>query len=295
MLSGICWKSSVGLVIWGEAARVQQMLNRYQWLPIRGIEILRSRLYEVTSLDFLVNWPNISYLRIIATGVSSYAPITTLRSLKELRIEGVERTKGLDLDLAPLSSLCRLDIEGFIGEDFTFSAPSLRALGLMGYTGADLSWLNRFPHIEELTLMNGRLNNVSHLELAESLTWLCITSQRKLHDFSGLSHCNNVKFLWIELCPYFADIALLQKLTKLETVRIIDCDKLLNIQVLADMPAICHIHLHTKGAQQDFKLFQACAHIESLYISTQSKAEEQYWQTKNRSYKLIRPDLRANC
>lgn len=296
MLSNLHWKPSVGLVISGEMTWVRQALDRYRWIPIRAVEILGAQGSEDTNLDFLTSCQNISYLKIHVPGIASYAPIAAMRFLKELRIEGIEKKAGgRNLDFSPLSSLCRLHLDGFIGEDCVFTVPSLRALGLVGYTGPNLSWLDHLPGLEELALLGGELTDVSHLRLAENLTWLSIASQRKLHDFLGLSACPSVRFVWVERCPHFSDVALLQKLAALETVRVIDCGELSNIQVLVDMPTIRHIHLHMQGARQDFKLFRACSNIESLYISAQSKAEEKYWQAKNKPYGLIRPDLRAHC
>lgn len=169
---------------------------------------------KIESLQFLLNIPNIKYLKIIGDCVD-FNPLYQLKQLKLLTITGsndihIYRIEGLE----SFSTLYPNNVKGLD------MAKSLKSLKLVdGYNTSNLHNLYFLSNLEKLdTLFLGNLNitTLEGLENLKNLKVLILENMKKLESINQLSGIKNkLKNLRIENCNKIQDFNSIKYLSEL--------------------------------------------------------------------------------
>jgi hypothetical protein len=117
--------------------------------------------------------------------------------------------------------------------------------------------------------------------------------QTGLENFHGLSGHPALGFLWIEACPKLGTLEWLGGMERLETLRILDCGKIVGIEVFRSLHCLRHLHIHGAiiVAADDFTFLRNLQNIESVVLKEMSNADIEYWKKRSKRYDLLRSDL----
>jgi len=286
-------RPSVGLVLKGAVDDVRQAARLARYLPINGVEIIGYGSPANPSCEFLRGLPTIKFARIYAYQLMELESIGSLRRLEQLRLQHVGSDKTISVDLGLLPHLTDVHLEWFRGAESIFGAKHLQALGLVYCRLSSSEQFGRLTTLKRLFLSSRGLTEVDAFRRLSSLKWLCLADQRKLSDFSGLTHHPTLVFLWIEACRKLGSLEWLVGMPRLETLRILDCGTINGIEVLQSIPRLKHVHIHgeVKVVASDFTFLRGLPNLESVFIRGMPRAEADYWAKRNARYDLTRQDL----
>jgi hypothetical protein len=283
----------VGLVLTGTVDQVRQAARRALTWPIRGIEITGHERAADPSCNFIVDLQELRFVRLYAAPLTNIECLQRLPRLRHVSISRVARRQSIPIDFASLPALERADIEWFEGAETIFEARRLRSLVLANYPASSSKAFESLSELTALDLPAGRLTEIDACRQLPALRWLALAMQHKLINFDGLSQ-SALGFLWIEGCQQLRTLEWLAGMEHLETLRILDCGKIVGAEVFSSLPCLRHIHIHgdVRLEIKDFAFLKNLPGIESVFLKGMPADEAEYWKKRNKRYGLLRADLR---
>ena len=201
---------------------------------------------RLTDLDFLAFFPTIRRLSIELFWLTNIDGFSAVRDLDEFDFG---RTKKKSYSLRFLSrfrSIKKLHIEGHRKDiDVLTSLPDLSVLSLRSVTLSDAILMTQFPKLRRLAIKLGGTTNLSDLSRLSDLTKLELWLIRGLTDLSFLEDMVSLEGLHLEALRNVTSLPSFRKLTKLRGVLLEKLPGVIDLQPVADAPALERLILYS--------------------------------------------------
>jgi hypothetical protein len=233
-----------GLVLKGTIDQVRQAARRARMWPIKGVEIIGHERAADPSCAFIAGLQTLRFVRLFAAPLTDMQSLQLLPNLRHLVISHVAKGQSISIDFASLPALERAEVEWFQGAATIFRAKKLRSLALANCPSSSSEAFENLRSLTSLRLSAGRLTEIEALKELPELRWLALLKQTGLENFHGLSGHPALGFLWIEACLKLGTLEWLAGMERLETLRILDCGKIVGIEVFRSLHRLRHIQIH---------------------------------------------------
>lgn len=220
------------------------------------------------SLDFLANFPNLTFLRVTRNEFNDIYIINNLRAIKHLFI----RSHYSDsLDFSNMSNLNYLNVENVGRLDLsTIQSEKLESICIKHATNAIASHVEYFKQLKSVVINYGKLQSLEpllqspfleQLELKNctprseewnftesALTALSNLKLVELYNFRHdpkplLSHCSEVLNLFLQSCPKTASISFIKRMPKLRQLILRDCKTIDSLEPIYERGWIDHLEI----------------------------------------------------
>lgn len=195
--------------------------------------------YDDTS--FLAPLPNLSGIDLVQLGNTDLGGLTTLRTLKQLRLNIYGKAK---VDLSFFSELHRLDVLWKNGYTHLERCKQLERLAVLSPAMQVHESIRELEQLGELVLFgSGRTD----LRFVPDSVWsLRLTRCAKLNDISRLPELPSLKELWVQECAGFSSVEAVAECARLESVIIEDVKCINTLKPLLKLTRLRTLVLSTR-------------------------------------------------
>lgn len=204
-----------------------------------GIAISPLGGFNLPDLSFLLRFPSVEHLTILHAEMLDISAISSLDRLKYLQISGVPRQA---IDLTHFSQLRELRVRWWPKLQFGESIRSLEILSLSNYSphNCDLSGLPEIPKLKNLDIVQSHRLTLSGVDRFPHLNKLTIAYLPGLTDLSPLSAFRTgvMETLEFQNCPKISnhdEVKVIQSLRRLAFNR---CGKIPSLRFLDNLTVL---------------------------------------------------------
>jgi len=249
-------------------AEIEKLVNAMATGAADGVCISAWHGFSATNLEFLSEVPN---LRILAVTDAAKVDISSIAKLTGLEYLAIDEASG-SIDFQVFPCLTELRLQEGKGRSLPIAGlPGLRRLALWGCKENTLQFLENYPQLEHLEIIQARrLVSMDGVENASKITQLNVSycakleaidavgrlvelrslqfeNVKKISDYASLARLTQLKRLFIKKAAELTSLGILRHLTNLESlvlrkVKIGDSD----LSPLLGLPKLQHLHLDNK-------------------------------------------------
>lgn len=184
---------------------------------ITGLEINISLGYPNLSVEFLKNFIFITMLNVIDQPLQNTDEINLLRDLKELSLDSYFYTP-IDFDNFPNLETC--NIHWTPNAINLFKRHNLKTLSITSYKGKSSKDFSLLHRLENLSIINSPIEEISDLAILKNLRYLDLTLLRKLSSLHGIENLTKLEFLTVDNCHKINSIEEISNLVNLKELSI---------------------------------------------------------------------------
>ena len=246
---------------------------------------IKKALVVGDNIDFLRSCPSLEELHIIPSFDAQdfdFSPLYDLPNLRKLicqTVYGPEEDRISYVDYSKFSSLKDLVVNG-TGHNNVDILPGLKVLTFSGKQPASKTLVGSFQgaDLEDLGIIESPIFSLVGLEQASKLKKMILAYNRNLEDISALECVREtLTELDIESCGRIKDFSVLEKLHKLENLRLIGRNVLPNLSFIRQMPSLKSFTFYMNAADGDLSM---CLDIPFVQIQNR-----RHYTHKNEDFK----------
>ena len=223
---------------------------------------IKKALVVGDNIDFLRCCPSLEELHIIPSFNAQdfdFSPLYDLPNLRKLicqTVYGAEENLISYVDYSRFSSLEDLVVNG-AGHKNVDTLPGLKVLTFSGKQPASKTLVGAFQgtDLEDLGIIESLISSLAGLEQTPKLKKLTLAYNRNLEDISALECVKDtLTELDIESCGRIKDFSVLEKLHKLENLRLIGKNVLPDLSFIRHMPNLKSFTFYMNAANGDLSM-----------------------------------------
>ncbi|WP_264559124.1 hypothetical protein [Flavobacterium sp. N2270] len=170
--------------------------------------------FNSDDLSFLKEFDFITELSILSKNITDIGQIECLKNIKTLYIENIVKGK---IDFNKFKSLRQCIFTwGIKGGESIFNQVNLEKLSIYKYNGFDLLKFISLINLNELELINSKIESLLGIEYLSSLKEIDFTGATKLISLKGIDSLDNLEILKINRCKLVNDLSILESLNNLK-------------------------------------------------------------------------------
>jgi Leucine-rich repeat (LRR) protein len=180
------------------------------------LELNLGKGWRGTDLSFLEELPHLQSFEILASTISSAAPIHSLHGLRTLTVLTYCKSE-IRFSAFPQLEECSLEWRPKAAS--LFECTTLRKLFVNGYKGKDVAPFAELVNLESLAIMNAPVHKLHGLSALKRLRSLRLGGLRRLDSLAGIEGLTNLEELKVQTCRAIRsieEVGSLSKLRKLE-------------------------------------------------------------------------------
>ncbi len=182
---------------------------------IRELELNIGKGWRGESIEFLKELPQLKSLIIGDLTLELIEPIHYLHELVELVLETYSDTP-VNFNAFPKLQSCWF--EWIKGSDSLFERTGLKILGVNNYKKKSSEPFSRITKLEQLSLLNSPVEDLSGVFRLTNLRFLRITRLHKITSLSGIAALNGLEELEIQTCKGIGSVSEIFRLGRLKAL-----------------------------------------------------------------------------
>lgn len=186
---------------------------------VQELELNDAKGWCGKDVDFLKFIPNLKSLIIIDYRIKSIDAVHSLSGLVKLRLHTYSKNP---VNFSCFPELEQCDFEWINGSESLFECVRLTRLGLNRLDKSSSSIFSKLIHLEVLTLMNSKINNLEGLARLKHIKYLSICNLKHLNSLKGIQDLMKIEELEIQGCKGISSISEVLNLKKLRRLLLID-------------------------------------------------------------------------
>jgi hypothetical protein len=172
--------------------------------------------FRINDLSFLKEFSFITEFSILGLDIIDIKEIENLTNLRKLYI--AHKFKG-NIDFTKFKHLEECVFTwGIKGSESIYDTIFLKKLTIYSYSNIDFSKFEKQTKLEELELLNSKINNLNGIEKIKGLKRLSIIGAKNIDNLNGIENLDKLEFLEIDRCKKINDLSLLCKLSNLKKI-----------------------------------------------------------------------------
>jgi hypothetical protein len=210
--------------------KLLESLENRQNIEVLNIEWSSS----LEDLEIVKYFPNVKRLILSGKNLKNTSGIEALQNLNELLIE-TERNKRRKIYGIEKLGFSSLSVEYALQSDLEIisKCTSLKFLHLQGAIDIDFRVFSHLILLEEISLVNGRIVEISNLNCMKNLKTLDIAYCSKLTRFAGNN--DNLEVLWVQSCNRLN----LDSVTELNNLTLL---RIMSQKNISDLDFVSNLH-----------------------------------------------------
>lgn len=199
---------------------------------IHELELNYSRGWKVENISFLQEVPFLKVLIFISNQINDISKIHELYSLKKISLN--EYSKN-EVDFSQFPELEDCYLEWRPKAKSIFNSKSLKNIYIQNYKSKNIDDFSELRQLEELTIGNSPIDDLSGLKKLTNLRKLCLYLFRKLACLTGIEYLNNLSELEINNSKKFFEINEIGELINLKKLQLCTDGKIKSLKPLAKL------------------------------------------------------------
>lgn len=172
--------------------------------------------FRTNDLSFLKEFSFITEFSILGLDIIDIKEIENLTNLRKLYI--AHKFKGI-IDFTKFKHLEECVFTwGIKGSESIYDTIFLKKLTIYSYSNIDFSKFEKQIKLEELELLNSKIDNLNGIENLKGLKRLSIIGAKNIENLNGIENLDKLEFLEIDRCKKINDLSLLCKLSNLKKI-----------------------------------------------------------------------------
>jgi Leucine-rich repeat (LRR) protein len=202
---------------------------------IHELELNYSRGWNVEDISFLKEVPFLEVLIFISHQINDISPMYKLHALKKISLN--EYSKN-EIDFSQFPELEDCYLEWRPKAKSIFKSKSLKKIYIQNYKSKKIDDFSELKQLEELTLGNSPIEDLSGLRGLINLRKLCLYLFHKLTSLNGIEFLNNLNELEINNSKKFYEINEIGELINLKKLQLCTDGKIKSLNPLKKLKKI---------------------------------------------------------